>query len=76
MPSLLIIEDHDTLAKNIARYFENRGWDAQTAASAEAALASQATAAADVILLDFNLPGMNGLAAVGALRATGVALLC
>lgn len=69
MPSLLIIEDEGTLAKSIARYFEHHGWEAQIAASAEAALKPGVLAAADAIVLDFNLPGMNGLEAVAALRA-------
>ncbi len=69
MPSLLIIEDEAPLAKSIARYVEHHGWKAQVVMSAEAGLECQAAAPADVILLDFNLPGMNGLAATKMLIA-------
>jgi len=68
MPTLFLIEDEETLAKNIARYLERHGWDVETSTSAEDALPRVPAVGPDVILLDFNLPGMDGLAAVAMLR--------
>jgi len=68
MPTLFLIEDEATLAKNIARYLERHGWDVEIAATAEDALQRIAGVGPDVIMLDFNLPGMDGLAALAILR--------
>ncbi len=68
MPTLFLIEDEATLAKNIARYLERRGWDVEIASSAEDALKRIEAVGPDIILLDFNLPGMDGLAALALLR--------
>ena len=68
MPSLLLIEDEETLAKNIARFLEHSGWDVEVAGSAEEGLDRVAALAPDVIVLDFSLPRMDGLAALSILR--------
>ena len=68
MPTLFLIEDEATFAKNVASYLSRYGWDVETATSAEEALGRLATVGPDVIVLDFNLPGMNGLEALRVLR--------
>src|SRR3954470_12160684 len=68
MPSLLLIEDEDTLAKNVQRYLARYGWDVELAGTAEAGLAQLAKVQPDVVVLDFHLPGMDGLAALATLR--------
>ena len=68
MPTLLIVEDEETLAKNTVLYMERYGWNAQMTPSAEDALATLAGHAPDVVLLDFNLPGMDGLSAIRRIR--------
>ncbi len=65
---LLLIEDEETLAKNIASFFAHGGWDVEIAGSAEAGLERAAALAPDVIVLDFTLPCMDGLAALSILR--------
>lgn len=69
MPHLLLIEDEATLAKNIALYLTRYGWEVDIATTAEEALERSDPGAPDVALLDFNLPGMDGLAALPKLRA-------
>jgi two-component system, NtrC family, response regulator AtoC len=64
MPTLLVVDDEEPLARNIARYLDPRGWDVCIALSAEDALSRVAKLGPDVILLDFNLPGVTGLAAI------------
>lgn len=71
MASLLLIEDEETLAKNIARFLEHSGWDVEIAGTAEEGLKRVAALAPDVILLDFSLPRMDGLAALSILRERG-----
>jgi DNA-binding NtrC family response regulator len=68
MPSLFLIEDEATFAKNVASYLSRYGWDVEIAANAEDALARIPAVGPDVIVLDFNLPGMNGLEAIAVLR--------
>ncbi len=68
MPSLLLIEDEDTLAKNVQRYLARQGWDVELAGTAEAGLSQLAAIQPDVVVLDFQLPGMDGLAALATIR--------
>ncbi len=68
MPTLLIIEDEVHLAGNIAEYMRRRGWDAEIALTAEDGISRVSSIAPDVILLDFNLPRMDGLATIDILR--------
>ena len=66
--SVLLIEDEVILAKNICSYLMRYGYVVRIAHSAEAGLAELAAFRPDIILLDFNLPGMNGLDALGKIR--------
>jgi DNA-binding NtrC family response regulator len=68
MPSLLLIEDEATLAKNVQRYMQRFEWDVEVAGSAEDGLARVAQLQPDIIVIDFQLPGMDGLAAIATLR--------
>lgn len=68
MPTLLIIEDEVNLANNIAEFMRRREWDVEIAHTAEDGLARVAGIAPDVVLLDFNLPRMDGLATLDILR--------
>jgi CheY-like chemotaxis protein len=45
-------------------------WAKQEASNAEEALAAVTTGAIDVALLDYNMPGQNGLDLAAAIRAT------
>ena len=68
MPSILVIEDEETLARNIARFLEHSGWDVQIAGTAEEGLERVSSAPPDIVMLDFGLPDMDGLAALAILR--------
>ncbi len=68
MPAVLIIEDEAILAKNVRRYLERHGYEARVADSAEAGLAELEQFQPDAIVLDYNLPGMNGLELLIELR--------
>jgi len=68
VPSILVIEDEETLARNIARFLEHSGWDVQIAGTAEEGLERVSSAPPDIVMLDFGLPDMDGLAALAILR--------
>ena len=66
--AILVIEDEVT-AREEHRYLPPpRGYDAEHAPDAEQGLARLETFRPDVIVLDYNLPGMDGLAALRAIR--------
>ena len=66
--ALLIIEDEEVLAKNIRIYFERAGYDVRAAVSAEDGLRQLDAFKPDVVLLDYQLPGLNGIEMLAALR--------
>ena len=68
MATLLLIEDEEIFARNVQRYLERHGWDVTIAGSAEEGLRRMAEIGADVIVIDFQLPGMDGLAAIATIR--------
>jgi two-component system, NtrC family, response regulator AtoC len=67
--AILVIEDEVVLAKNILIYLERYGYEVHTAPSAEAGLAMLDSVRPDAVVLDFNLPGVNGLEALARIRA-------
>ena len=66
---VLIIEDEAILAKNIKLFLGRAGYDVKIAETAEDGLAQLEVFKPEVVLLDFNLPGMSGLECLGNLRA-------
>ena len=67
--SVLIVEDNATLAKNMATYLRQHGWEARTAPEAGTALVQIADAPPEVVLVDYSLPGMDGLELLRRLRS-------
>jgi DNA-binding NtrC family response regulator len=67
---VLIIEDETILAKNIRLYLAQAGYDARAAESAEDGLRQMTEFKPDIVLLDYQLPGMNGLDLLSELSRT------
>ena len=65
---ILLIEDELTLAKNVKRYLERGEYDVQIAGTGEEGLELLESHQPDVILLDYQLPGMNGLEVLQNIR--------
>jgi DNA-binding NtrC family response regulator len=59
--AVLIVEDEATFAKNLEVYLSRYDYDVCRAESAEEGLAQLADFRPEVVLVDFNLPGINGL---------------
>jgi two-component system, NtrC family, response regulator AtoC len=67
--SVLLIEDETTLAKNIGAYLGRYDYDVRIATTAESGLSELDEFKPDIVVLDFNLPGMNGMEALAKIRA-------
>jgi DNA-binding NtrC family response regulator len=63
--AVLIIEDEATLGKNLRTYLDRAGFDVVLADTAERGLAELERFKPDAVLMDFKLPGMNGIEALG-----------
>ena len=67
-PSILVVDDEDTIREVIRRYLERDGFAVREAADGYAALDAIAEAAPDLIVLDLMLPGVDGLSLTRQLR--------
>jgi two-component system, NtrC family, response regulator AtoC len=67
---VLVIEDETVLAKNIRTYLQRHGYEVDIADTGEAGLAKCETFRPEVVVLDFSLPGINGLDVLRELQRT------
>lgn len=65
---ILIVDDDALLRRSLAFNLENAGFKTSTAATAEDALESIQYHRPDLVLLDINLPGMDGLQALRLIK--------
>lgn len=68
MSSILVIEDEAELARVMRSYLEKAGYMVQTASRGDTGLAMWEQIQPDLVLLDLNLPGMDGLDVARAIR--------
>ena len=73
--SILLIDDDLAILRSIGALFEQRGWDVYRELTGEAGLATFARSLPDVVLLDLNLPGMDGLEVLEQLRGRDTAVV-
>jgi len=66
--SVLIVEDEPVLARNMLLYLERHGIACQLASSGEEGLSLLEAARPDVVVLDHNLPGKDGLSVLRLMR--------
>jgi CheY-like chemotaxis protein len=67
---ILVVDDNPTNLKLITYLVKAQGYDVVTAIDAEAALAAIAAARPDLILMDLQLPGIDGLELTRRLKRT------
>ncbi len=68
MSTVLIIEDEPDLVKVLRSYLETNGYTVLTAGRGDSGLAVWEREQPDLVLLDLNLPGMDGLDVARAIR--------
>ncbi len=69
MSLILIVEDNERNLKLVRDVLRVKGFDTIEAGTAEAGLELAAERKPDLILMDIQLPGMNGIDALKALRS-------
>lgn len=74
VPTVSIVDDDALLVRALVRLLREEGWDARGFESAEAFLADLDPAAPGCLLLDVQLPGLDGLALQRRLAELGAAL--
>ena len=74
--AVLILDDDEVVRESLADYFEDRGWRALRAATAEQALELVTREAPDAAVVDIRLPGMDGNAFIRAVSETHPTLAC
>ena len=67
-PHVLIVEDEQRLRDLLLRSLTNWGFEATAARSAEEAMRHSESSPPDIVLLDLNLPGMDGMEFFTSLR--------
>jgi len=67
---ILVIDDEEQIRRAVGRALAARGYSLQTAADGEQGLAIARTFDPDLVVLDLNLPGIDGLAVTRQLRTS------
>src|SRR5262249_27492072 len=68
--AVLLVEDELDLARILARELQAAGFDVRQAPGGETALTSLASQPPDIVVLDWMLPGIDGLEVLRRLRQT------
>ena len=68
---ILVVDDEPDMRMLLRMTLERSGFEVTEAETGEEAVEMSGDAAIDLLLLDMNLPGIDGLEAVDAIRAEG-----
>ncbi len=68
-PSILVCDDETDLREMLQEYLQKRGYTVRLAADAEGLRAEIEADAPDLVILDINMPGEDGLSALRRLRS-------
>jgi len=69
--TILVVDDEPQLRDVLRRFFSTHGFQVVVASNGSMALALLKKAEVDAVLLDMNMPGMDGLKVLSALRDEG-----
>ncbi len=67
--TILVVEDHPTIARQIVQFLDGLKWQTDHAATGALAIELATRESYDVVLLDLNLPDMDGLDVCSAIKA-------
>ena len=70
MPQILVVEDNEVSCEMLTRRLTRRGYEVCTAADGEQAIAVAHATRPDMILMDMNLPIVDGYEATARLKAS------
>jgi CheY-like chemotaxis protein/HPt (histidine-containing phosphotransfer) domain-containing protein len=70
---VLLVDDSPELATLVRTYISGTGWDLDVVETGERAVAQATTNRYDVVLMDIDLPGLDGATAAHAIRAADLA---
>ena len=68
MPKILLVEDHEEIWAFLSRRLKRRGFEVILATNGQEGLVKARAERPDVVLLDMNLPVMDGWTAAGILK--------
>src|ERR1700694_1945083 len=69
MPRILLIEDNDEIRDSLSRRLKRRGYDVVTAGDGEQGLAMAKSETPSLVLMDMNMPVMDGWEAARSIKA-------
>jgi two-component system cell cycle response regulator DivK len=69
MTRILLVEDHEEIWDFLSRRLKRRGFDVMLAIDGQQGVDKAATERPDIILLDMNLPVMDGWTAAGVIKS-------
>ena len=70
---VLVVDDSPELATLVRTYLDGMGWDIDVVDTGERAVAQATTESYDLLLMDIDLPGLDGATAAHAIRAADLA---
>src|SRR5450755_697263 len=73
--SILLIDDDVAMLRVLGTFFEQRGWDVYREMSGEAGVTTFERTLTDVVLVDLNLPGIDGFEVLERLRGRETAVI-
>ena len=69
MPKILIVEDNEENSDSLSRRLQRRGFAVVTAADGRAGVAATQSEKPDLVLMDMNMPEMDGWEATRQIKA-------
>ena len=72
MPRILVVDDTDDIREVIAKLLQRKGFDVTTAAGGKQGVVQAASDQPDLILMNLNMPDMDGWQATRTIREEGI----